>query len=131
MVSQRVRYNLVIEQQQLFFLGLSSYETLWTSCSESIFSVFHSSMKFLWYNFTVLQNQTLYCLLFPLHNPQPRKLDMGFRQFTLGELLCYNYFPVCELLTYCAWDLIYHSWTHPPTISFLAYFYLDIGIFFF
>ena len=126
----RVTHNLVTEQQQIFSLGLSSYETLCTS-SKSKFSVFHSTMKFLQDNSTVLQNQTLCCLLFPLLNPQPGELEIGLRHFTsLWELLWYNYFSVCELLTYCVWDLIYHSYTH-PTISFWIIFLLMLDFFFF
>ena len=43
----------------------------------------------------------------PLPDPQAGKSDMGLRTFTpVGELLWYNYFPVCGSTTQHVWDLI-------------------------
>ena len=40
-------------------------------------------------------------------DPQAEELDMALRTLTLvGELLQYNYFPVCVLPTQWVWNLI-------------------------
>ena len=45
--------------------------------------------------------------------PQAGEPDVGLRTFTpVGELLWYNYFPVCGLPTWHIWDLIL-LWLHP------------------
>ena len=70
-------------------------------------SVCPSPVKVLQSNPTNLQNQIPWGFLVPLPNPQSGKPDMGLRTFILvGELLWYNYFPVCGSPIWQVWDLI-------------------------
>ena len=68
--------------------------------SKNRMSVSLSPVELLQWRPADLQSQMLWGLLVPMPDPQAGELGMGFRTFTLiGELLWYNYFPVCGLPT--------------------------------
>ena len=65
---------------------------LWNSCDQTLLT----------FKVRVPGGSSSFC-----QTPQFGKLDMGLRIFTpLGELLWYNYFPVCGLPTQWVWDFI-------------------------
>ena len=90
----------------LFSLGPGALETLCVPCKHRV-AVSLGPVEFLRLNPTGLQSQILWGLLLQLPDPQATKPYVGLRTFTpLGELLWYNYFPVCGLPTWHAWDLL-------------------------
>lgn len=81
-----------------FALGLSAHKNLFSS-SKSGMSIFSSLVVLLWSRLDGLQSQMLWQLL-PMPNCQARKPDINLRTLTLmGELLQYNYSPLCGSLT--------------------------------
>ena len=94
-------------------------------------SVSPSPMEFLQSNPAGLQSQILWGLLLPLPDPQAGEPDMGLRAFTpVGELLWYNYLPVCGSPTQHVWDLIL-SQLHPSYCLVVASsLSLDVGYLF-
>ena len=80
-----------------------------TSCapSKSGVSISHSLLEFLRSNSTAFQSKILWGLLLQFPDPQAGYPDMGLRTFTpVGELLWYNYFPVCGSPTWQVCNLI-------------------------
>ena len=74
--------------------------------SESGASTSPSPVEVLLSNPTCPQSQTLWGLRLPLPDTLAVKPDMGLRILTpVGELLWYDYFPVCGLPTWWVWDL--------------------------
>lgn len=78
-----------------------------------------------------LQSQLLWALLLLLPDPQAGEPDMGLRTFTpVGEVLWYNYLPVCGLPTWHVRGLIL-SRLHPSyNLIVAASLSLDIGYLF-
>ena len=75
--------------------------------SKSGVSVSLNPVKVLQSNPANLQGLILWEFLLLLPDPQLGKTDMELRTFTpVGELLWYNFSPVCESPTQWLWDLI-------------------------
>ena len=99
--------------------------------SKSGVSVSPSPVEFQWSYPTGLQSQILWGLFFPLPDSQAGKPDVGLRIFTpMGELLWYNYFPVCVSPTWWIWDLILLWLCHSCPLVVASSLSLDVGYLF-
>ena len=131
LLAQSSRPGPVSYEVSAFSLGPGAHETL-CACSKSRVSVSPSPVEFQWSSPAGLQSQILWDLLLPLPDPQAGEPDVGLSTFApVGELLWYNYFPVCGLPTWQVWDMIL-SWLHPSYhLTVASSLSLDVGYLFF
>ena len=75
-------------------------------CALQGWNLFPSPVALLHSSLAGLQSQVLWGLPLPMPDPQSGEPDVRLRALTpVGELLQYNYFPVCGSPTWWVWDL--------------------------